>query len=338
MTRAHSWLSGDYIEALRTRVAALEEECEPIERKDWKSVTKVDIQKLRELNGFLEHLEEVEFVVRQKIDDLLNEFVLVHSDTQFQFKPLYARENFADLIAPMADKFLFMSSTIFDKKGFCEDLGLPENETRFISLESEFPKENRPVYVKPVMKMNFGWNSPDNAKKRDFMVREIKEILEQFKGESGIIHSGNFAISKWLVEELRKDSIPHLIFEHNPNDLKKVDRNAQIKEFTASENPSILISPSITEGLDLKDAKSRFCVFVKVPFPNLADQWINRRMKLSDSWYKRKTFTNIVQGAGRVVRSREDWGVSFILDESFGYLYNTFQYKVPKWWKEALLK
>jgi Rad3-related DNA helicase len=335
MSRAHSWLSGDYYKRLRERVFDLDRECEDIMAKHFKDMSKSDMSKLRECKSLGEHLDEVEFIVNSSVDDLIRRFVLVHSETSMQFKPLYARDNFS-ILDRMADRFLFMSSTIFDKRGFCEDLGLPEDDTAFISLDSEFPVENRPVYFSPVCKMNYGWNKPENQRNRDRMVAKIKDILNDFKGESGIIHAGNFAVSRWLVEELGDKFGHHLIFDHNPAEGQRVDRDEQIKAFLDCKKPSVLISPSITEGLDLKDDKSRFCIFCKVPYPNLGDQWIKRRSEISDSWYKRKTFTNIVQGAGRVVRGPTDWGCVFILDESFNFLYNTFQHRVPRWWRDGL--
>lgn len=337
ITRAHSWLSGDYIKGLRARIAILEDECESLISKDFKNPTKTELIKLKELNSYTEHLDEVEEISRMKIDYLMENYILVHSPTSMQFKPIYARKNFMELINPKADRFLFMSSTIFDKKDFCDDLGLPEDDTAFLSLESEFPKENRPVYYSPVFKMNYTWNSPENSKKRDIMIKKVKDIIKNFPDDSGIIHAGNFAISKWLVEELEMIR-SHVIYHHNPSEDTRIDRHEQINGFIENKKPSILISPSITEGLDLNDEKSRFCIFVKVPFLNLGDQWIKRRMEISNSWYQRKTFTAIVQGSGRVVRSKEDWGVVFILDESFGYLYNTFQNRIPKWWKDGFIR
>ena len=68
----------------------------------------------------------------------------------------------------------------------------------------------------------------------------------------------------------------------------------------------VLISPSLTEGLDLKEDLGRFSIFVKVPYPFLGDEWVKRRLELSDEWYQRQAFQNIVQGGGRVVRTPDD--------------------------------
>ena len=98
---------------------------------------------------------------------------------------------------------LFMSSTILNKDGFCEDLQIPKEETAFLSLESEFAKENRPTYYMPRMKMNYGWHKPENKKARGEMITDIKFLLDNHKDETGILHTANFQIAVWLTEELK---------------------------------------------------------------------------------------------------------------------------------------
>jgi Rad3-related DNA helicase len=98
-----------------------------------------------------------------------------------------------------------------------------------------------------------------------------------------------------------------------------------------------LVSPSITEGLDLKHELGRFAIFVKVPFPALGDAWIKRRMQLSDEWYKRQTLKEMIQGSGRICRDHSDWGITYILDESFTFLFEkTKDTMIPQWWLSSL--
>jgi len=232
----------------------------------------------------------------------------------------------------MANRFLFMSSTILDKDGFCSDLGIDPKDAAFLSLESEFDIDNRPVYYMPQMKMNYTWNQPENKQNRNDMLSSIKRLLEIHKGDSGIIHTANFQVAEWLVEQLTGE-IDHDIFHHNPSSGD--DRNSIIYAFISSPNPGVLISPSSTEGLDLKDDLGRFAIFVKTPFGYLGDQWIKRRMEMSPEWYSRRALIDIIQGGGRVVRGENDHGYVYILDGSFGMLYNRSYHLIPKWWREA---
>ena len=268
--------------------------------------------------------------------EVSEQYVLVNDSKSLKFKELYGSRTFQNLIEPMANKFLFMSSTILDKDEFCRDLGINIEEAAFISLPSEFPEENRPVIYSPVVKMNYGWDGKARHKDRLDMVEKIMLCCEQHPEDNGIIHTGSFKIAEWLTESL-DGLIPHRILHHNPgNDLKRDD---VIGEFMESDTtPKILISPSITEGLDLKDDKGRFAIFAKVPYPFLGDQWIKKRMNISNSWYQRQAFISIIQGGGRIVRTEEDWGYVYILDESFGYLKYQMNNKIPPWWSDAFIQ
>lgn len=232
----------------------------------------------------------------------------------------------------MADKFLFMSSTILNKKTFCNDLGIDEDEVSFLSLPSEFDVENRLVYYMPVMKMNAQWQKPENQSGRDAMIERIVGLLDIHEGDSGILHTANYAIATWLTKELN-GKVGHIIYSHNPDgDMK---RSEAINHYIDSTLPAILISPSITEGLDLKDDLARFAMIVKTPFGYLGDQWIKRRMEMSEEWYRRRAITGIIQAGGRIVRGLDDEGTVYILDASFDNLYQRSYNMVPQWWKES---
>lgn len=331
---ALDWMRDVYLPNLHPVVRTLEQECEEIKDKasDGRKLAPSELKRLREYDSLAEHADEVGVMAARDPDYIDQNFVLVHEPISFQFKRLYGSYTFNRLVKPMAEKFLFMSSTILNKDGFCKDLGIPVEDTAFLSLDSDFPLENRPVYYIPTTKMNAKWKLPENSTGRSEMLKSLKSALNLHKEDTGIIHTGNFEIAKWLVENL-DGKIPHRIYHHNPDSGD--DRNSIIEAFTNDVKPRVLISPSSTEGLDLKEDLGRFAIFVKVPFGNLGDQWIKRRMELSSEWYQRQALITIIQGGGRVVRSKDDWGKVYILDASFGYLYKmTFQ-MIPKWWREA---
>lgn len=331
---ALDWIRDEYLPHLQPIVRSLEMESEEIKDRatDGRKLTGPEIKKLREYDALSEHVDEVGVMASRDPTYIDENFVLVHEPISFQFKRLYGSYTFNRLVKPMANKFLFMSSTILNKDGFCKDLGIDPTETAFLSLDSDFPKENRPVYYIPTTKMNAKWKLPENSVGRSVMLKAIKSALEIHKDDTGIIHTGNFEIAKWLVENL-DGRIPHQIYHHNPESGD--DRNSIIEAFTTDVKPRILISPSSTEGLDLKEDLGRFAIFVKIPFLNLGDSWVKKRMEISNEWYQRQALINIIQGGGRVVRSKDDWGKVYILDSSWSYLYKMTHHQIPRWWREA---
>ena len=109
-----------------------------------------------------------------------------------------------------------------------------------------------------------------------------------------------------------------------------------IDKFMKNNTNKIIVSPSILEGIDLKNDFSRFQIFIKVPFASLGDNWVKKRMESDSNWYARDTILKIVQGAGRSIRSKDDWAHTFILDSNINRLFRDHQYMFPKWFLEAV--
>jgi ATP-dependent DNA helicase DinG len=305
--------------------------------EDNEHMDKADAEIINKLKDVTRHLDVLNEYCLLGVDDLIQKYALIIDKSYFKFKPLYGREIFNKFMKPMADRFLFMSSTILDKDAFCHDLGIPPEEAAFISIDSEFPLDNRPVLYSPTMKMTYGWDKDDKKSDRKIMINKIIDICKLHEGDSGIIHTGSFQLANWLIRELT-GKVSQRIMHHAPD--SDYSRDVIIDDFTDNNNdiPSLLISPSITEGLDLKDDRARFSITAKVPFPNISDAWTKRRMELSKEWYNRQAMLGIIQGAGRVIRSKEDWGYNYILDESFGALYQRYIKNTPAWFKNSIIR
>ena len=332
MSAALEYIKESYLPQLTQAVATLDVEIEPLMDKDSRDLTKRDVKLLREFQELVEHRDNVHEIVLTPIADLSKQYVLTHDKVMMQFKRLTGAYSFNNILKPYAERFLFMSSTVLNKDGYCTDLGIDPNEAVFMSLDSEFDPEKRPVFYMPQMKMNAKWKDDDNVGNRRRMMNKVVEVVNMHEDQSGIIHTGNFAIAQWLVDGL-KNKVHQVIYHHNPD--SEMDRNAVIQEFQSSTRPALLISPSSTEGLDLVDDLGRFAIVAKVPFGFLGDQWIKRRLSMSQEWYQRQALIEIIQGGGRIVRSSDDWGNVYILDQSWGYLMKMTDRMIPQWWKDA---
>jgi Rad3-related DNA helicase len=133
-------------------------------------------------------------------------------------------------------------------------------------------------------------------------------ILDSHPEEKGIIHAVNFKIAQYLVETIRSDRL--LI--HGSDDRERV-----LNEHLRSESPTVLISPSMMEGVDLSDDHSRFQVLCKVPYPFLGDHVIRRRLETNKGWYPYQTIKSIIQSMGRSIRNESDYATSYILDSDW---------------------
>jgi Rad3-related DNA helicase len=263
--------------------------------------------------------------LRAALDETETPGVVVQMNPfEISFKPLFAGKIAHNYLYKFADKVLLMSATVFNKKQFCKNVGIDTLEATYITCTSPIPKERRPIKVIP--SINLGYKHKEANKPK--LLAMVKDILSHHKGERGIIHTVNYDIASFLVENLADD---RLILPRGK------ERDAKIEQFINSDREDlVLISPSLTEGISLDDDLSRFSVICKLPYKNLGDPWIKARMEVDENWYNTETLHTLVQMTGRVVRSPEDTGVNYILDANFPMFFRKNIQVFPKWWKESI--
>jgi Rad3-related DNA helicase len=220
------------------------------------------------------------------------------------FKPIDVSAYSEDSLFRLGDKIIIMSATIMNKSIFCKTLGISEKDASFISIPSPFDAKKRPVVFSPVGSMS--------AKVIDVtlpkLAKAVEEIMIHHKNEKGIIHCKTFKIANYIKSNISSD---RFIIHTSEN------RDEMLRMHIKSKKPTILLSPSMTEGVDLKDSSSRFQIICKVPYPYLGDRLVKKRMNKFPGWYNLQTAKTIVQAAGRSVRSVDDYAVTYILDSDF---------------------
>jgi Rad3-related DNA helicase len=157
----------------------------------------------------------------------------------------------------------------------------------------------------------------------------VSRILEKHKNERGIIHTQSYDLANYLYDELKDDRlfIP-----------KGIGRETEIERFLNDDEFSngVLLSPSLTEGIDLNGDLGRFCVVCKAPFASLGDPFVKRRSEIDPQWYQIETLRKLIQSCGRVTRSETDTSVTYILDPAVAYLLKRNVQYVPNWFYDAI--
>lgn len=329
------WIVDIYFPKVKDEYEELYEEVQDIIDNINDKSPKSDIDLVKKYNSLDMHMETIRCFIEDQSDTYRDDYVMISDNFKLEFKPVYGKDNFNETFKNKADKFLFMSGTILDYSQTCKDLGINIEDTAILILDSEFEISKRPVIYLPNMKMNASWSNPENSKSLDKYLETLDLVLNLHENESGVIHTGNFKIAEYLVKYLQKDK-RFKIYHHNPESGN--NRNDVINQFTKDNKPRILISPSITEGLDLKHDKGRFSIIAKIPFGFLGDAWIKKRLDISPAWYAAETAKDIIQACGRVVRSETDHGSTYILDGSWQYFYYKNGHLFPQWWKNAYQK
>ena len=224
---------------------------------------------------------------------------------------------------------LLMSATILSKENLCKAVGLKNEDVKFIRVEnSDFPIKNRPIYL-----MNVAWlNARTMSESLPNIVKVLDNLLSVHKNDKGIIHTTSYSQVQFIKNNLSKANLSRLI-ETNP----KFDRNEMILKHTQSEKPTVLISPSMFLGVDLKDDLSRFQIIVKVPYPDLTDKKISVLKQRNPKWYEWNTILRLIQAYGRSVRNADDYANTYILDSSVSFLLKNGKEMIPKWFSEAII-
>ena len=242
---------------------------------------------------------------------------------ELSLEPIWAYDYLDKYVFSHYDMVVLMSGTILDKNLFCMLNGLDVTKAVYYSIRSPFPLKNRPIYYMPVGKMTY--KNKEEAFKR--YVPYIQKLLAKYKNHKGIIHTNSFELANWIKDKVKD---PRLIFHDSSN------KDEMLKLHFESEEPTVIVSPSMDTGVSFDHDKSRFQIIAKVPYPSLGSQKNKLRQKNNPEWYQWKTVTGIVQMTGRSVRSDTDWADTIIIDGCFSDVIRHSGHYIPDWIQEAI--
>ena len=251
-----------------------------------------------------------------------SEYLFETSKDGITFMPLKVNK-LSNHLFKYADKVILMSATIIDPANFCKSLGI--DKFKYVEAESSFNAKDSPIYCNTKVKLNY-----HNLKRSlPKVVEQIKQICEHHKNDKGIIHTHNNTITSFLSTKLNGSRF--LIREPGV-------RNEELLEQHLSNNePTVLISPSMSHGVDLKDDLARFQIIVKAPYLPTKDKRIERLMNDDFSWYINKMLCSLIQSCGRGIRSKKDHCVTYILDGAIVESVVNNKHKLPKYFIDRFL-
>ena len=259
-----------------------------------------------------------------------SEWVWQIKGDQLFVQPLFAREFMKELIWKRAEHYIISSATILDPQEYIELIGLHdllENDEVCIlpQVPSTFPVENRPVIDRTVGPLSrAGWE--ENMPKA---VRAVEEILREERGNVAI-HCHSYDHQKALFENLPEDLRQRLIIH------TRRDREERLREWMQSRG-KVFVSVAFNEGQDWKYDVCDAQILLKVPFPDLGDKRVKRRLDMGrQQWYNNQAMLEVIQAYGRAVRAEDDKARFYVIDGSFPRLVRKCWQFIPDWFKEAL--
>lgn len=278
------------------------------------------------VSDFLEAISEIgeQYLVKN------NNVSFKNGDKSISF--MCAKEDF------LCKKYMFshtestvmLSATVGQKEAFDENIGITgtsEDKSVMTKIRSTFDFSRSPVFY--FTKWNMGF-SHINENFGDVANAIFNIIRTYHPNQRGIIQTGSYKNSRQLYEMCPEDLKSRVFYYSNKSEKEEFLNGLEEKE------NAIIVGPSLVEGIDLPDDLCRFIIIMKVPWPNMSDNLTKKKMKLFPKWFEDHTSKMIIQGIGRGNRHKDDWCVTYIMDNCFGTLYRHTQDEYPEEFKERL--
>lgn len=218
----------------------------------------------------------------------------------------YHNLNDAHLFARHFQKFsnirIYMSATL-QPNLLIKRFGIDPKASQIIDVASSWDKRRSPVVLTNTANMTYK-NHDESLR---LCIRKIDELLKEHRGQRGLIHTTSNAIMNEIMENSR--------FSHRLISYSGTEEKMSILEDFANYPPdAVLVGPSLTTGIDMKDDLARFNIVVKLSFPNMSSALWARRYETANHIYVGEAASVLEQACGRTTRSSEDFSISYILD------------------------
>lgn len=245
------------------------------------------------------------------------------------FKPVFVKDYVYPYLFSKGKHVLMMSATVLNANIICDNLGINRSDVAAYRMKNRFPVKNRPIFVNTVGKFTGGKDAMSQWAPK--LLDKVEEISSKYVGKRGIIHTHNFAIHDYIIDNCSNDLRRRLLSQ------KRFASKQDLMDEHARSIDTIIVAPAMHEGVDLKDELSRFQIICKVPFPNcFEDLQLKRRVELDRAFYTWLVALKLVQSYGRSIRSETDYADTYILDGSIHKFLTDAKSILPSWFTEAI--
>jgi Rad3-related DNA helicase len=234
-----------------------------------------------------------------------------------------------ELLGECADVTVLSSAYLGHRAVLAECFDLAESELRRFTADSPFLLEQRPIVYRPVGALS----QATLPRLEPALFAAVAAILAAHPADKGLIHVASYGAGRRLVQDLAsrapREARRLLWIDSTDGKVPALDLHR------ASPLPTVLVSPSLREGVDLPDDFLRFQIVTKLPFPDLGDPWTAARQSRDPRWYATETAKALLQAYGRSCRHPEDHGVTYVLDAQFSRFLQRYRVLLPDWFLDA---
>ncbi len=275
--------------------------------------------RVRELRWFVDDVEAGEGDADWLVD---------RTDGGVKFLPLNPARYLHHTVWDRGERFCLLSATILDKAGFCRGVGLDPADVALVDVEHTFPLAHRPLYDVAPGRMTYEHRQETLPKVARLLVR----LMARHPDEKGLVHAHSYGIQRGLAERLEQMGVAERVRTHDRD-----DRDEALAAWLESDRPDVFLGVTMEEALDLEGDLARWQVLCKAPFPNVNDARVAHRLDGGRwDWYNRAALRTVIQACGRVVRSVDDTGATYLADASLLDLFDRARGDLPPWFAEQV--
>lgn len=286
-------------------------------------------EKLLELDTSLELFNHLETNLgSKKLEKNVLWYEIFRHNFVLKQSPLEISKLFSEKLEESTRACVLTSATITVKDDFSlikHDLGL--EQARTLKIASPFDYANRSLLYVPR-----GMPDPNADKYIDCYCEQVAPVVESAKGGVFLLFT-SFRAMHLAYERLTEQ------FKQSQSKIEcimqgEASKTSLIKKFTNNSNQVLFATNSFWEGVDVKGPDLHCVVIDKLPFTAPSDpvlmSKINHLRKAGKNPFLelqcQQAALQLVQGAGRLIRSEADYGVLMICDpriisKSYGDLF-----------------
>jgi len=212
------------------------------------------------------------------------------------------------------EKNLFMSATT-NYEFMIKTLALDPNDCQLVKVPYSFNRDDKTLdFSFAARKVNWSnMNDPDTIRS---LCRDVENVSKRHLGENGVVITTSFKTAADIASGV---SVEHDVILHD----SKTSAKDVISKFKKSTRPTILVSPSLFEGVDFSGDASKFQVLVKAPYPSLGSKRMFHISRKHRAVYLQMAVMRMNQALGRSTRDVNDKSVTYVLDTNCGKLFRS---------------
>ncbi len=253
----------------------------------------------------------LQLVTKSGDNDFIHWYEVFSQSFSIYLTPLSIADEFSELLSESEQAWVFTSATLsvngrFDL--FAEQLGL--SDARQLMLESPFPYHDNALLYVPK-----GLPDPNDADYTEAVVTAAIPVIEQNQGRTFFLFTSHRALR--IASELLAQQLAFPLFVQG-----EMPKDQLLRDFVNHGNGVLLGTYSFWEGVDVRGTTLSCVIIDKLPFQSPDDPVSRARASVLRQQGKQpfrdyqlpKSVLSVKQGAGRLIRDNDDFGVVMICD------------------------